>query len=98
MGKKKSPQESSIDFNKLLPVLKQRTEEQGIATRDWNSRALFHLIKEYREHLEGIEVWRFHKAFRQTDVTPSANVDIAFWCLLQDAKTFWEIVNEMYPE
>jgi hypothetical protein len=92
----KSPQENSIDFDKLLPELDKRTKDMFGISSDYCSRALYYLILDNREHLEGFSVYYFHKAFRQIDVTPTGNLDMAFYSLLNGARIFWEIIEELY--
>jgi hypothetical protein len=86
--------EIEIEFDKLMLEFDKRT----LNGRSYTDRALYHLIAEHRKDLEGMSPGYFHKAFRQTDVTKSAHIDMAFWQLLQDAPVFWKLMEEMYPE
>ena len=58
-----------------------------------SERALFCLLKEYESQLPIIDE-RFHKAFRQTDVTNSGLVDLAIWHLLKNAPLFWKCFDD----
>lgn len=58
-------------------------------------RALYLLLKLSENYLPpiGDSHW-FHKSFRQTDVTPSAEIDMAIWHLLGTSQEFWRIAEK----
>lgn len=81
-------------IEKLLGRLDEETKDGT----DYNSRALFHLLSAYKEKIVGLTPDYFHKAFRQIDVTDNGHVDMAIWCLLHRAKTFWDVLESVQPE
>jgi len=58
-----------------------------------SERALYLLLKLSAPYLwldpENLE--RFHKDFRQIDVTPSPEIDMAIWHLLHSSELFWKL-------
>lgn len=56
-------------------------------------RALWHLLKKNSACLPDPDE-RFHKTFRQADVTGSGHEDMAIWHLLQCSPLFWDLFNK----
>jgi len=66
-------------------------------TRDGSSnieRALYHILKENQAILPPLND-RFHKTFRQVDVTDSPHVDMVIWHLLNESALFWTILERV---
>lgn len=82
-------------------LLKEYEEiiQSGLYPNSFVDSALLRLLKVHKEYINGLiesdstGAW-FHKAFRQTDVTPSGDIDMAIWYLLQEAPLFWQIVKD----
>jgi hypothetical protein len=48
---------------------------------------------------EDIETpYRFHKMFRQGNVTPSAYLDVVIWHLIGSSKLFWNFFKEDFDD
>ncbi len=66
--------------------------------------ALLRMLKEHKEDIKKImqflnddpSGFSFHKAFRQIDVTDSANHDMVFWNLLHASKWFFYTIKEYH--
>lgn len=71
--------------------------------RNLQGRALYNLLSflgdniPYDKYDNALE---FTKVFRQTDVSDSAHIDMAIWCLLNSvsAKAFWRIFEKHHRE
>lgn len=68
---------------------------------NWAERALHRLLKygvreKFLPWFQNGDLYSFHKAFRQVDVTPDGNLDMAYWCLLQQVEIFWDLAMEFY--
>ncbi len=73
-----------VKIKQFLELFEKRTKTSD----SYASRALYKLLKEYESDLPDIDGY-FHKAFRQTDVTDSANIDMAIWLLINESDDFW---------
>lgn len=60
-------------------------------------RALWHLLKRWKSELPFLND-RFHKNFRQIDVTNDAHTDMAIWQLLSHSKIFWRLFEQVRGE
>ena len=56
--------------------------------------ALYHLLNEHKDSMPPFDEY-FHKAFRQTDVTDSGNIDMSIWYLIGESKLFWHCFNRV---
>ena len=77
---------------KLLQLYDESTK-----TVSGPERALYCLLKAYETEIPEPDDY-FHKAFRQTDVTGDAQIDMAIWHLLHRAHTFWGCFEEVQGE
>lgn len=86
--------ETGIDL--LLAELDKRTSGKANDDASVTDRALFLLLKHFRDDLPPLEspadYQYFHKAFRQVDVLPSGELDMVAWLLLsRSGGVFWEV-------
>lgn len=63
-------------------------------------RALWNLLKANEKHIEELieedpTGFYFHKSFRQNDVCGNYNMDLAIWLLLNEAKLFWYMLENI---
>ncbi len=69
----------------------------GTATSNPADRALHILMTKHREEVAPLFATRdpfwLHKAFRQTDVCGSADVDMMIWHLIHASEDFWSEVH-----
>ena len=83
-------------MKKLLNLMDERTDP-----KKYNfpkaERALYLLLRAFEDKLPPSND-RFHKAFRQCDVTGSGQVDMAIWHLLHSSNIFWELEKRVRPE
>jgi hypothetical protein len=59
--------------------------------------ALYHMLKRWQHRLPALD-GRFHKTFRQCDVTDSGDEDMVIWNLLSASKAFWKLFEKHRPE
>jgi hypothetical protein len=79
-----------VNHDTFLDELERAVMSSDSATRQ--DLALYYLLRISKDYLPPLDDphW-FHKAFRQTDMTPSAAMDMAIWNLLAaDAPLVWK--------
>lgn len=73
----------------LLEALRKATfNESG------PDRALYCLLRQFENDLPELDE-RFHKAFRQTDITGSGKIDMAIWHLIGASAVFWDCFSRV---
>jgi len=78
---------------------KQLLKEYNSIHKKDSERALWHLFKAHEERIielldQNLDDERFHKLFRQADITGNSDIDMAIWHLLHSATVFWELFEE----
>jgi len=78
---------------------KQLLEEYNSMRNEDSERALWRLFKAHEERIIGLldqnlDDERFHKLFRQADITGNSDIDMAIWYLLQAAPVFWKLFEK----
>jgi hypothetical protein len=87
-----SPKEKSR-IERLLKLYDEATKDKNIPAE----RALWHLLNRWKDKLPELDE-RFHKNFRQCDVTDDGSTDMAIWQLLYAARIFWDIFEQVQDE
>ena len=84
-------------------ISKLDTDTKNLGDAGCNSRALYLILKANMASITGLIEddssgnW-FHKAFRQMDVTPSTDIDLAIWNLLKSDTVFWKTLKYLREE
>lgn len=74
---------------RLLAALDEETKAR-MTPEDHADRALWHLLKRWQKELPDLDE-RFHKSFRQCDITSDGETDMAIWNLLGGSRRFWRL-------
>lgn len=78
----------------LLSELEKRIDLESSLRKRHLNVALLHLLRQHKDEMPALD-YRFHKAFRQTDVTDSGHVDMAIWHLISASDIFWECFDRV---
>lgn len=97
INEQKAKEEHASQDTPIRRLLEEydRLTQGELPNRD-TERALYHMLKRWQHRLPELN-YRFHKTFRQCDVTDSGDEDMVIWNLLGAAKTFWKLFEKHRP-
>lgn len=88
--------EQRTNYNKMLGIFETLSKDH----ENRYERALYLLLLEFKAQMPPLETLAdyeyFHKAFRQTDVTYSDELDMAIYNLLESSELFWQICEQLF--
>lgn len=82
------------EIERLLVLLKEAVNSDKTSNSD---KALYLLLEQYQDRLPELDD-RFHKSFRQTNVTKNDDIDKAIHSLLYTSAIFWNIFEQVQQE